>query len=533
MILGEGDHMRCLLVDDSHQSKAMISAVVQSRVVSSGLGFLECLSNWHPNKMSVAEFVLPQKFNPDRRSPMRWILSHVMRHWWLVITILVGAFGNAALAAAVPVLIGQAFNTVLENPPQTEALKPIALWIAGTQLIRGVLKWGRNFGAELIGQRLERDIREELYIELLGKSMTFHNLQPVGDTMARGTNDVREINLMFNPGINLAVGSINFLLLPLIVALTYHPSLILVPAIFIAAYTLALAQYLGELQPLTKGIRKAFGHMNARLSEALDGIEVLKGHAREDHEIELFAQNARLFRDAFVRQGDVEARFVPLLLLGFSIAAGVLHALFLFRQGLLDVGQVIAYVGLLQLFGFPTFISLFAYSQISSGMASAGRILDLINKETDLNMNPSGYTGNMKGMVELKGVSFAYPTNEPCLRNLKLTIDAGQTIAIVGQTGAGKTSLIKLINGTYDVVQGALLIEDWMCEIGILNRCVNKFPSSNKMFSFFPVVLPRILPSGIKTPPNPKSNKLRKQRRCIDLFLVLRTATRQSLGSVG
>jgi len=419
--------------------------------------------------MSVAEFVLPQKNNPDRRSPLRWILSHATRHWWLIIAVLVGAFGNAALAAAVPVLVGQAFNAILENPPHTEALIPIALLIGSSQLIRAVLQWGRVFGAELIGQRLERDIRQELYIELLGKSMTFHNLQPVGDTMARGTNDVREINLMFNPGINLAVGSINFLILPLIIAPTYHPSLIVVPAIFIVTYVLALAQYLNELQPITQAIRNAFGNMNARLSEAIDGIEVVKAHAREGQEIEQFSQNARIFRDALVRQGDIEARFIPLLLLGLSIAGGVLHALYLFRQGLLDVGQVIAYVGLLQLFGFPTFVSLFAYSQISSGMASAGRILDLINRKTDLNMNPAGNTGKMRGELELQGVAFAYPANEPCLRNLNLKIEMGQTIAIVGQTGAGKTSLIKLINRTYDVKQGALLIDgldvrDWNLE---------------------------------------------------------------------
>ena len=419
--------------------------------------------------MSVAEFVLPQKNNPDRRSPLRWILSHVFRHWWLVITVQIGAFGNAALAAAVPVLIGQAFNAILENPPRTEALIPIALLIAISQVIRSVLQWGRNFGAELIGQRLERDIREELYVELLGKSMTFHNLQPIGDTMARGTNDVREINLMFNPGINLVIGSANFMLLPLIIAPAYHPSLVLVPAIFIVAYGLALAQYLNELRPITQAIRKAFGNLNARLSEALDGIEVIKGHARENQEIEQFSQNARIFRNAFVRQGDVEARFVPLLLLGLSTAGGVLHSLVLFRQGLLDVGQVIAYVGLLQLFGFPTFVSLFAYSQVSSGMASAERILELINRKTDLNMNPDGYTRKMRGEVELRGVAYAYPANEPSLRNINIKIEVGQTLALVGQTGAGKTSLIKLINRTYDVMQGAVLIDgvdvrDWNLE---------------------------------------------------------------------
>ncbi|HRQ33233.1 MAG TPA: ABC transporter transmembrane domain-containing protein, partial [Anaerolineales bacterium] len=84
------------------------------------------------------------------------------------------------------------------------------LIIGVSQIIRGVLQLGRNFGAELMAQRMERDIRDELYLSLLGKSMTFHNLQPVGDTMARSTNDVREVNYMFSPGLNLVIGSCSF-----------------------------------------------------------------------------------------------------------------------------------------------------------------------------------------------------------------------------------------------------------------------------------------------------------------------------------
>ena len=80
------------------------------------------------------------------------------------------------------------------------------------------MQFGRNFSAEWLGQLFERNIRDELYVSLLGKSMTFHNLQPVGDTMARATNDVREINFMFSPGINLVIGSANFILMPIILA---------------------------------------------------------------------------------------------------------------------------------------------------------------------------------------------------------------------------------------------------------------------------------------------------------------------------
>jgi ATP-binding cassette subfamily B protein len=376
-----------------------------------------------------------------------------------VVQLIVGAIGNAAMAAVVPVLIGQAFNAILSSPPKIEQLPRIALIIGASQVLRGVLQFGRNFGAELLGQLVERDIRHEMYVSLLGKSMTFHSLQPVGDTMARATNDVREINFLFSPGLNLVIGSAVFMVMPIIVAPRYNPSLVLTPVLFIICYFLALWQYLHELKPITTAARQAFGALNTRLAEALDGIETVKGLAQEQNEVGRFGQNAQRFRDAFVHQGDVEARFLPLLLLGIAQAAGLFHSLLLFRQGLLNVGQVVAYFGLLLLFGFPTFTSLFAYSQISLGIAGAQRILDLINQENNLDQNLEGYSKPMQGEIEYRDVTFAYGDREPVLQNISFRVKAGQTVAIVGQTGAGKTTLVRLVNRTYDVSKGRVLVD--------------------------------------------------------------------------
>lgn len=417
----------------------------------------------------LSEFSLPQRRQYNRRSPMIWLLAHIMEHGYLVLLTILGAASNAALAALVPVFLGRAFNAILQSPPDATVLLPTALWIGATQIIRGALQFVRNFSAEVMGQRLERDIRDELYTSLLGKSMTFHSLQPVGDTMARATNDVREINLLFSPGINLVVGSAWFMFMPLILAPRYHPSLVLIPILFTIAYFLALWQYLGELNPITRKVRQYFGELNTRLAEALDGIETVKGMAQEENEIQLFGQNARRFRDASVHQGDVEARFLPLLFLGLAQAGGLFHAMLLFRQGLLTIGDVIAYFGLIQLFDFPTFVSLFAYSQVSLGMAGARRILELVNRENNLDQNKSGYSGVMKGEIEFRNVSFAYPDGQLVLEDISFKVGPGQTLALVGQTGAGKTTLVKLVNRTYDVTAGQVLLDgvdvrDWNLE---------------------------------------------------------------------
>lgn len=433
----------------------------------------------------MTEFTASIDFHTDRSSPIRWLASHVSRQKWYVVLMFVGAFGNAALAAASPILIGIAFNALLDSRDM-ETIAMAALGIVGTQLLRALLQLGRNFSSEVIGQRLERDTREELYTSLLGKSMEFHDRQSVGDIMARATNDVREVNRMLNPGFNLVVGSANFLIMPLLVGPSYHPSLILAPLFFMITYVLSLARYLRVLDPITDRARLSFGYLNSRLAESIDGIETVKGAAQEDEEIERFRLNARAYRDARVQQGRVEARFLPILLLGLTHAIGFTHAFLLFRSGALTIGDVVAYVSLLTLFNFPTNISLMAYSQVASGIASARRILELIKAETDLDENVGGYAGDMVGRIQFDGVTFGYVEGTDVIRDVSFEVEPGETVAIVGQTGSGKSTLTKLINRTYDVDRGLVLVDgvdvrDW--DLAALRRQISIIEQDIFLFS--------------------------------------------------
>ncbi len=408
----------------------------------------------------MTEFAIQTPYDSDQSTPLRWLISHWRRHKLLIFGIFTGAFGNAALAAYIPVLIGIAFNALLAETPDFSRVSWAAIMVIVSQVVRAVLQWGRNFSSAVMGERLERDMREELYISLLGKSMAFHDLRPVGDTMARATNDVKEINLMFNPGINLVVGSANFMLMPFIFTPTYHWQLLLAPTFFIVFYAIALVRYLRTLTPIADRVRLAFGHMNSRLAEAIDGIEMVKGAAQETQEIERFDSNAGEYRDGAVAQGRVEARFLPLLLLGLSQAIGFTHSIYLFRQGQIDVGDVIAYMGLLTLFRFPTFISLVAYSRVALGFAGARRILELVHMETTLDENASGHQANITGNIRFENVSFGYVDDVDVLQDVSFEVEPGQKVAIVGQTGSGKSTVAKLVNRTYDVANGRILIDN-------------------------------------------------------------------------
>ncbi|MEE3227587.1 MAG: ABC transporter ATP-binding protein [Chloroflexota bacterium] len=412
--------------------------------------------------MTYSEFTIKDQTKTDTTSSLSWMMSHSKRHIWSVIGMIIPSFANAALAAWVPVLIGAAFDVFVSTQPKPdyEHLLWSSTTVVLTQIARAVGILMRNISAEIIGQRMERDTRDELYSSLIGKSMTFHDMYAVGDVMARATNDVREINLMFNPGLNLVIGSASFLIMPAMFAFSIHAELMIVPLAFLVLYVIALWQYLAELKPISERVRRTFGGLNAHLVQVIDGVETVKGAAQEEYETKRFLERAKEYRDAFVDQGCVEARFIPLLLMGLANAFGFWHAVTLFRSGAISVGNVVAFMGLLSLFGFPVFTSLFSYSQVALGLAGARRMLELITGETKLDENVTGHEGVVSGAVRFKNVSFGYTSDNNVLNNVSFSTSPGQTIALVGQTGSGKSTLVKLINRIYDVQNGSVTIDD-------------------------------------------------------------------------
>jgi ATP-binding cassette subfamily B protein len=342
--------------------------------------------------------------------------------------------------------------------PQAGRLLPYALGIMGVLVLDGVANVFAAYCAENIGKRFQADARHELYLSLLGKSQTFHNRQRVGDIMARATDDTGLLSDMVVPGASLIAESSLAIVVPFIFLALIEPVLLLVPVLFIIAHVFALRAYMRELQPITGRQREQFGQLNAGLEETISGIEVVKASAREDFERSKYRRGARSLRDSFVAQGMVEARYLPLLL--FAVAYGLmfLHGLWLFQRGVISVADIIAAMGLMGVLRFPTFISIFTFSLVQAGMASAGRILGVIKAETDLDENAGGHSAPVRGEIVFDRVSFGYE-NRPLLHEVSFRIQPGQTVAIVGQTGSGKSSLTQLVNRTFDPVSGRVLID--------------------------------------------------------------------------
>jgi ATP-binding cassette subfamily B protein len=409
------------------------------------------------------EFKLENEVRYDRSGPARWIVSHLLRYPIFPLIALLAAVVNNWAYGMIQVLIGRAFDLItspgwLNGTTPQSALLLVALTVAGIALTQGISGLARNWSFEFLAQRTERDTRDELYVSLLGKSQTFHGRQRIGDIMARATNDVRALNFMFNPGMMLITDSVMAIIVPFLLIGRLYPPLLLVPSLFVVALIITVWDYNRRLEPVSIAMREQFGEMNAGLAEAISGIEVVKASVQERYEWNKFTGNARAFRDYYVRQGEIQALYLPMLAFTLAWAASLLQGLLLWRAGDLTLGQVISFIGLVSTFRFPTFISLFSFNLVQLGVASARRILELINAETELDENAGGVARPIRGEVVFDDVSFSH-SGQPVLKNISFTARPGETIAIVGQTGSGKTTLTQLINRIYDADRGRVLVD--------------------------------------------------------------------------
>jgi ATP-binding cassette subfamily B protein len=279
--------------------------------------------------------------------------------------------------------------------------------------------------------------------------------------MARVTDDVRTLNFLISPALSLVVESFTFLFIPIIYIIIRFPlQLISEPIIFAILFLFLLRSYSRNVGPVTNELRRNFGLITATLNETLTGIEVVKATVQEEKEMKKYFFHARNYRDAFIERGKLDAKYFPILVLALVISAGFLHCIVLFNLGMMKLGDILGFIGILGLLRFPTNISMFVFAIFRLAVSSAARLLDLMNKKTEIDENKEGIEKDFIGDIVFESVDFVYPDSKaPVLRNISFEVKAGQTVAVVGTTGSGKTTLTKLISRLYDVTNGRILID--------------------------------------------------------------------------
>jgi ATP-binding cassette subfamily B protein len=276
--------------------------------------------------------------------------------------------------------------------------------------------------------------------------------------MARATYDVHTLNLMFSPGIMLIVDSLMAYAVPMVMIALIDPRLLLIPVLFSVLLAVTMIDYNRRLKPVSIVQQEQFGKLSAGMEETVAGIVTIKSNVQERYELQKFLNDARTFRDFFVQQGIIQAKYWPMLVFSVFWGGALFHGLLLWRQGVLSLGEVIGFMGLFNTFRFVTYISLFSFNMVQHGMASAERILEVIKTETELDQNLGGISRPIRGGVDFDTVFFSY-NKTIVLRRINFSIRPGMTVAVVGRTGSGKTTMTRLINRIFDPEVGNVLID--------------------------------------------------------------------------
>ncbi|MFX0122103.1 MAG: ABC transporter ATP-binding protein [Candidatus Hodarchaeota archaeon] len=407
---------------------------------------------------------LPEKdkfVRARQKGPHQWIITHMFvgSNKLIVFSIFVGTILTAIMNSGLMVIIGIALDEFIKG--EGSNLLTYAILFVIFAVGSPILNLITNIIRETLAQRMEKEARHEFYVNLLGKSQSFHDSQRIGDIMARATNDVRMLNFMISPGLSLLFESFMNLITPIVFIAIFYPSeLLLTPILFTILFLITLRGYTRKLGPVSDQLRFEFGQMNTILNETLSGIEVVKGSTTEEYEMNRYLTNAQGYRDAFVLQGKIMAKYLPLLLIGLAITLGLGHGILLFFQERLSVGMIVSYVGLISNLRFPTFISIWVFALIKLAVSGAERLLDIMEKESDIDENIHGVEKTINGLIKFENVSFKYPgSNKRVLSDVSFAVAPGQTVAIVGTTGSGKTTLTKLLSRLYDPNDGQILID--------------------------------------------------------------------------
>ncbi len=377
-----------------------------------------------------------------------------------------GVAGSLMLAAVamgvgvlIPYLVGQTIDEIRHGG---ESLWPLGLAIAGAGVLRLAFSVARRLVAGQVSLGVEFDLRNRMYEHLHALELAFFDSQQTGQLMSRATVDLQAVRFFLGYGLIFIVQSALSIVIAAAVMLALNVELALValaptPFVIWVAY-----RYGRKNRPASQEVQQRIAELTAEAEENIGGVRVVKGFAQEERQYERFEGSvARVFEQSMVST-RLRAFYSPFI--GFLPMLGLAGVLFVGgRQtinGTISVGDFVAFYGYVMMLTSPMRMLGMALGMAQRAVASGTRVFELLDREPTLTAAPAAVALPAGGgRVELRDVRFAYAGGEPVLDGIDLTVEAGRTVAIVGPTGSGKSSLVMLIPRLYDVDAGAVLVD--------------------------------------------------------------------------
>ncbi|MBI2914946.1 MAG: ABC transporter ATP-binding protein [Firmicutes bacterium] len=409
-------------------------------------------------RLEEDEKLVADSFN---KSHFLRLLGYLSPHRGQAVTIigLMVVISGAGLAG--PYLMGLAVDRYILNRDM-RGLDIVVLIYLFTALVSWMCSARRMYLLTQLGQRVLCRMRGQLFGHVTGMSMEFFETRPAGKIITRLTNDINALNeLLTNGLLNMLVEFVSLLGIVILLVLI-HSRLALVSFI-----TLPMLLYLGfrvrpRIRQAYRVIRRKIATINAAIHESIAGIRVTHAFVRQKENIRWFDDLNLDNLRANLKAAAMHMMFGPSVEFAGAIGtcAVIWYGAFQLFQGQLSVGMLVAFLGYLHRFWGPVSTLSAFYNQVQGAMASAERVFEILDTPQTVAEAPNAVsTATLAGGVEFRSVGFGYEAGRPVLKDFNLLVEPGETVALVGPTGAGKTTIISLVSRFYDVSEGCVLLD--------------------------------------------------------------------------
>jgi len=366
----------------------------------------------------------------------------------------------AILGPLRPYLIQHTLDTYVTKNDSVGLLN-FSLLLFFLLLLQSAIQWWSTLLANFLGQQIIYDLRNKVYNHLLSLKLKYYDQTPVGTLVTRSISDIETISEVFSEGMINIAGDIIQIVVLLVLMFGTHVKLSLVclsvlPVLFYSGYL-----FKEKIKTSFEDVRTQVANLNTFVQEHLSGMQLVQLFNRENEELEKFKKINAEHRNANIQSVFYYSVFFPVVEVLSAISIGLL-VWYGSKEVLaeeISLGVLVAFILYINLFFRPIRQLADRFNNLQMGMIASERIFQLIEDISPKETEGNKILHQTHGNIEFCNVSFAYTPNQPVLKNISFSVQPGKTIALVGKTGAGKSSIIQLLSRFYDIESGEILID--------------------------------------------------------------------------
>tara|TARA_Y100000994_G_scaffold248676_1_gene257181 strand:- start:8831 stop:10573 length:1743 start_codon:yes stop_codon:yes gene_type:complete len=392
------------------------------------------------------------------------VINYTKAYKFLFISTIIISFFFAFLSIIRPLLIQYAFDNYILIF-DLESLSKIIFLILILLVFEAFLQFLFVYRSNLLAHKIINNIRNELFEKMLYFKVNYFDSTPTGQIITRVVSDMESISAIFSQGLLVVFGDLFKLFLIITCMLLVDWKLAFVSLLFLPFLILSTIIFQKYMRDAFVSVRKYISKINSFLYEHIIGMSIVQIFGKENHEFQSFKKLNVLHRDAHIKTILYFSIFLPIVDVFSAIAMGLLvwyGAINLVSNGEVTIGEMIAFILFINMLFRPLRGIADRFNVLQMGLVAASRVFQLLEKKIDseLIQNSNEYIKWSNTNIHFKNVTFSYKENEIVLDNINFSINSNQTLAIVGSTGSGKTTIINLLMKWYDLIDGDIYVNN-------------------------------------------------------------------------